>query len=275
MDNAIMFMDDELLELDGISNERKDWLTYTYNGTPVPRVSHILSQCRDNEWLVNWAAVVGKSKVDYYREKACTIGSIAHEIIENYLITKYKPSLGTNAPVIEYADIDSEYRASVYNSVENFKLWEKRLNESFGCQIEDIFGFEVPIVTPWYGGTIDGIIKINGLWYIIDFKTSKEIDPSYILQTAAYLWGVSNGFLENAPDISGIGIIRVDKKAYGKIDDLFLNKFDPYQLSMLDNAMRCFGSYVNAYYRSKSIDYTVNKYHKEYEPIKVFLSTIP
>lgn len=279
MTNEEIFMDECLIELDGISNEQKNWSQYEFEGRPVPRVSHILKQCQDMDWLIKWTAAIGKNKADYYTEKALNIGTIVHDIVETYLANKYPVKTNNmvqsfNASIspfeVLYENIEPEYRSSVYNCFENFKLWEKRL-ESYGCRIEEVYGFELPIVTPWYGGTIDGIVKINGVWYIIDFKTSKEISPSYILQTCAYMWGVNDSW--GYPHISGVGIIRLDKKSVGVIDDLFLNEFDNHQFDIITKAQLCFGSYVNAYYRTKSIEYMVPKYHnKEYNPKEVYAS---
>ena len=266
MNNAITFMEDELLKLAGIEEERKEWNHYKYNEIPVPRVSHILSQCSDNDYLIQWAANIGRRKYDTIREKALTVGTIVHEMVDEYLTTKYKDKKNY---VADYDAVEPEYRSAVYNAFENFKLWETRLN-SFGCQIDDIYGFEIPIITPWYGGTIDAIFKINGVWYLIDFKTSKQIDESYILQTAAYLYGIDNGFLPGTPEIGGIGIIRMDKTSYGVINDLFLNKSDAYQMDIILKAQECFKSYLTAYYRTINHVYNIQGYSRIYDPKEIF-----
>lgn len=266
MNNAITFIEDELLKLAGVEEERKEWNHYTYNGAPVPRVSHILSQCTSNDYLIQWAANIGRRKYDAIREKALTVGTIVHELVDDYLTAKYTDKKPFS---VDYSLIDDDYKSAVYNAFENFKLWEARLN-SFDIQIEEIYGFEIPIITPWYGGTIDAIFKINGIWYLIDFKTSKQIDESYILQTAAYLYGIDNGFLPGAPEIGGIGIIRMDKSNYGVISDLFLNKSNPYQNDIITKAQECFRSYLNAYYRTINHVYNVQSYSKLYNPKEIF-----
>ena len=61
---------DDILELDGIEEIREEqWNHYCYekNSNGVPRVSHILAQCRSSEWLIQWAANIGRRKYDYYR----------------------------------------------------------------------------------------------------------------------------------------------------------------------------------------------------------------
>lgn len=60
---------------------------YTYNGTiHVPRVSIILKECISKEYLINWAARIGKQQYAIERNKATTIGTRVHEMIENYLL---------------------------------------------------------------------------------------------------------------------------------------------------------------------------------------------
>ena len=66
-----------------------------------------------------------------------------------------------------------------------------------GYFIDKVIGVEIPISCPWFGGTIDAILVINGATYIIDFKTSKKISSEYLVQVAAYMWLVNNGFASN------------------------------------------------------------------------------
>lgn len=264
---AISFLEDDILELEGIDSIRKEeWNYYNNNDYGVPRVSHILKQCRNSDGLIQWAANIGRRKYEYYREKALNIGSIIHEILDQYLINAYQLKIPFD---VNYGEIDQEYRSSVYNCFENFKLWINRLNEN-GFYIEEIVGFEIPVTCPWYGGTIDGIIKINGMYYIIDFKTSKNISPEYLLQASAYMWEVNNGYAKGLPHINGIGIIRVDKNKYGVIDDLFLNESIPEQNNIICNLQKCFASYVNSFYRTINVDYISNNYHNNYDFKNVF-----
>ena len=252
----------ELLELDGIEDSLPHIEKfYEYNGSRVPRVTQILQQCEDQQGLIKWAVGVGYRKYNEIREKSLEVGTIVHESIDHYLIDKYK--YGKDF-MIEYDTIQENYRSAVYTSFENFKLWEHNLN-NLGYSIEELVGIEIPIITPWYGGTIDAIFKINGVYYIIDFKTSKQISNSYLIQTAAYMWGVNSGYGENLPTIGGIGIIRADKTNYGIIDDLFLTVSDPYQNKIINDHILCFYSYLEAYYRTLSINHQDNKYKDSYD----------
>ena len=257
----------DILELEGVKEYKESqWDHYSYNNSGVPRVTHILSQCRDSQYLINWAANIGYRKYQYYTEKALEIGSLSHELIDEYIMTKYNKTSVTD---LTYENIEPEYRASVYNCVENFKLWEENLNK-LGYFIDKVIGVEIPISCPWFGGTIDAILVINGATYIIDFKTSKKISSEYLVQVAAYMWLINNGFASNLPHIDGVGIIRIDKAKYGKFEDLFLNSFVPEQNNMILNYQNCFTAYLSAYYRTVNINYITDNYKNTYDQSNVF-----
>lgn len=257
-----------LFSLDGIEEKRDYWDHYEYMGNGVPRVTHILSQCKNTDGLIRWAANVGRRKYDYYRELALESGTLAHEMVEQYLISKYKkPSITNFVP--DFDSIPSAYRNNVYNSFKNFELWEQRLN-TYNSKIEKVIGLEVPITCPWFGGTIDGIITINRATYIVDFKTSKKISSEYLLQVCAYMWVVNNYYRNEFPHIDGVGIIRLDKSKCGVVDDYFLNDFNRYQHNMIVDYTNCFFSYVDAYYRTINTDYNFETYKEYYNPERIY-----
>ena len=153
--------------------------------------------------------------------------------------------------------------------------WRQTLNnknlEKYNSRIEEVVGVEIPVTCPWYGGTIDAIVKINGAYYIIDFKTSKNISFNYLVQVSAYMWIINNGYSPNLPMIDGIGIIRVDKSCYGRYEDLFLNNFVTAQRLSIEEYQRTFAAYVNSYYRSLNAEYMTDIYKNcSYNPVKFF-----
>ena len=113
------------------------------------------------------------------------------------------------------------------------------------------------------GGTIDGIVKINGAYYIIDFKTSKKISLEHVLQTSAYMWAINSGYTA-LPHINGIGIIRVDKAMEHTFDDLFLTETNPEQALYINQFQRCFCSLVDSYYRSVYSENLFKVYNDNY-----------
>ena len=245
---------DRLLELDVNFNT-----TYEYAGIPVPRVTKILDYCSDQSGLINWGASVGKMMYKI-KNKATTVGSNVHEMIDNYL------NYVTGKSKIEDMDLNgflsNDYLDEIYNAYNHFKEWLADFN-AHGFRIEEVVGLEVPVVCPWFGGTIDAIVKINGYYYILDFKTSKQISTEYFLQVSAYMWMVNNGYGDNLPHINGVGIIRVSKTFDG-FESIFLNEFDPYQNYVINQYQMTFASFVDSYYRAYYAHHLKKDYMENY-----------
>ena len=213
---------------------------YEFEGRPVPRVSHILDFCGDKSWLIDWAGTIGKRRADDIKEKALYTGSQVHEMIEYWL--KNRKHLYNN----KFKGSDSISK-SIYTAYNNFLSWEKQLNLS-GYYIEEVVGSEIPLVCPYFGGTCDMIVRINGAYYVIDFKTSKRLSSNYILQVSIYYWMINNGYCKKIDHVNGVGLIRVDKTKRDTFEDLFLNEFIPYQNESLRYYIFTFGAYLNAWY---------------------------
>lgn len=258
-----LILEDDLLELEGIDNARENiWLHYKdANDNSIPRVTHIIKNNRDQDYLIQWAANIGRNKYDFYRDKALEVGTLVHFYIDLYLEAKFiKKDMSLFK--VNYDEIGLTYRAQVFNGIENFLSWEKHLN-SMGYFIEEVIGLEVPVRCPWFGGTVDAILRINGAVYLIDFKTSKQISADYLIQASAYMWMINNGYAPELPHIDGIGIIRVDKSAR-KFSDLFLNDFVPECHHFIIRLMETFLVYVQSYYRTINTDFMFTNYQKTY-----------
>ena len=247
----------DIFLLDNISDEyrSKNFDTYKFNGIPIPRVSNILKECISKEFLISWAARLGTQQYMIEKNRATTIGTRVHEMIENYLLTGNDLNLSYK--------IVPNYIKSVNIAYNNFKLWVDNIN-NLGYKIEKILAIEQKVTCPYYGGTIDCIMKINGAIYIIDFKTSKQISYEYIIQTCAYMWLINNRFFPEISHIDGVGIIRVDKEKEGKFEDLFLNEHIPYQKEIIDQYIRGFGSLLNSYYNNINMKILFSNYKKSY-----------
>lgn len=247
---------EDLLDSEAIEyNRSKDaFSVYEYNGIKIPRVTTIINDCFNREYLVNWALSF-QYKQQYYqaRDQILSIGTKVHEAIEDFLQFNIEPDIPykkapRQAPYIKKAYI-------------NFKNWFNTLIET-GNSFE-LIGIEVPVTNPYYGGCVDCIAKINNAYYILDFKTSKKISYEYIIQVCAYMWTINNNYVPNLPHINGIGIIRIDKES-DKYEDLFLNEFVPEQKAVIDNYIQGFGSILNAYYNKLNMEYHFNIYKRNY-----------
>ena len=174
-------LDMSILDLSGIEERRESLFkdVYYYNGMPVPRVSNLLKWCFNKEGLMNWAAKTNYDDYSMYIKAATTVGTFAHECIGDYL-------LGNE---VDYSHIELDsYRDLTRRAVENFISWHNYFR-GHQFHLRPLY-IEEPVVTPWYGGTIDCIAEItfpNGYRenIIIDFKTSKSISTEYIMQTFA------------------------------------------------------------------------------------------
>lgn len=250
--------------LDSINKYRKNYTYYSFYGMGVPRVSEILKECIGKDQLIDWASKLGKKKYDYYREFALEVGTCTHEAIEEYLYTDRYP-----VEYLEYT-IKPQYRGQVKTAFENFLDWIRYLDKNgFVWKVLDI---ERKIITPYYGGTIDCIMKINGRTYIIDFKTSKALNYEYLLQTTAYMWAINNGYDDYYSHIDGIGLLRVDKKI-NKFEDLFLNNFIPEQNVIINQLIMGWSSILNWYYNQINLKDLYKEYFKTYKSDNLFFKS--
>ena len=247
-------LEDDILELEGIEEyRRKRCDTYKWDNLGIPRVTNIIETCSDNKYLINWAARLGYQGYAIETKKATTIGSRVHEMIENYLLNGNDLDVSFKTP--------PSYMRYILQSYQNFKNWFLFL-ASMRYNIE-VLAIEKELVCPWYGGTCDGIVNINGKNYIIDFKTSKKISPSYILQTCAYMWIINSGYANDIPHIDGVGIIRGDKEKE-KFEDYFLNESYSNDANIIRSFQETFFEYVNVFYRNINIDQIFRDHKKQY-----------
>ena len=223
---------------------------YMYNGVPVPRVTTILEYCSgSNEYLMRWAARLG-DKYTYEKQRTLDIGSKVHEVIEEYL------TLGTTYGL---KNLSSSMKNEVQTSFNNFLSWYKRVTVNFGWRIE-IFASEIPLICPWFGGTADAIMVINGRRYIIDFKTSKKLTLEYFIQVSVYKWIIDN-FYPDLGVIDGIGLLRFDK-TYNVYEDIYLDVSNNDDSSFINYCQQIFSLALNLYYSMKSMEVDMNTIKK-------------
>ena len=120
-------------------------------------------------------------------EKAKAIGKIAHQYFSD-LISGKNPELPE----------DEEAK----RSAEAFKAFYDNLGAQWIASEELVSSDEYKVA-----GTLDAIAVIDGVTYIVDFKTSGQLSPSYILQCAGY----DIMLKEMGLSVSGYLIIRTPK----------------------------------------------------------------
>lgn len=215
---------------------------YDYKGTMVPRVSLILDKAIGNKGLVDWAGRVGYNKMVNIRESSLAIGSIVHEMIEYNL--KYDQDKEVNFSDYNLSPQDMEAVDCAYT---NYKLWKRNLY-STGHAINEIVAVELPVSCPWYGGTIDCIMRINNGLYLVDFKTSKSISQNYLYQICSYAWLVNCGYTHIKEYLTGLGILRFDKTCKGVYEEYFLSFYDPAQTNIIYQYTKTFWAIVYSFY---------------------------
>lgn len=195
---------------------------YYYNGVPVPRVTEIISKMISEEYLLYWSNSLGFKGQGYKKtvDAAANIGSVSHDLISRFL--KGETFTSTDVPYL------------------GFRKWWLDISANNTVKV---IGSEVSLTCPYYGGTYDLLVEINGLLYLVDFKTSNHVSYKYYLQLAAY-----RDMLEfNGYKLAGCIILQLDKKKIGYTEyPLIFSK--PEHLNFINKCFSTFLSLVYGYY---------------------------
>ena len=165
------------------------------DGTRVCGVTTILGMLAKPA-LIHWAWNLGCKGEDYrkIRDKAASIGTIAHYLIECHL-------KGVDPELDDYSksDIDKAETALLafldFEKNHNFKPIATEL-----ALVSEKYG---------YGGSIDCYGELDGKKCLIDFKTSNGIWPEMRCQVAAY----AELLKENGYEVEECHLLRVDKES--------------------------------------------------------------
>lgn len=218
------------------SIESKKSTYFNETGQQVPRVTSILSRMLHNDALMSWANYIGMKGIKYreFMDQASSIGTEAHNAIERYLQEKVKSE--DNIPFL------------------GFLQWYNLLTIDNGFPIEVIY-IEHKIACHWFGGTLDGLLKINGKLYLIDFKTSNHVTFSYFLQLAAYRYMLRT---VEGINVDGVIVLQLGKEDVG-FNEYLLDFSIPDHLTFMNHFEVTFLSLVYAYY---NVQYAERMYNK-------------
>ncbi len=266
MDQQIYFSEDLLvdIELTGIKEifSTKRSGGYQYYGRYVPRVSEIIQDATG--WKTAYEFVMDVKNIQKCKEikkTALDTGSLAHSMIEDYLLEGSKKDSTVYMKNAGYMNANSAAAINAYN---NFLSWMSYMKNA-GFKI-NVLKIEEKIVCPWYGGTCDMIAEVTnpaGITkiYIFDFKTSKAITYDYFLQAMFYMKAINynrqNIVNYELPNIDGIAILRLDKNK---------NQFDYLPLDieinmpLLNHLNQTCNTMINQYYYLKSAQYQFKEY---------------
>lgn len=201
---------------------------YYYNGVPVPRVTEIISKMISEDYLLYWANGLGFKGKSYKKtvQAAADIGTEAHDLIERFL----KGELVTSDCVPYLA----------------FRRWWVDINSTNSVKV---IATEQPISCPYFGGTFDLLIEINGKIYLVDFKTSNHVSYKYYMQLAAYKYILE----QQGYNISGCIILQLNKTLIEYTEYPLIFEV-PEHLDFINKSLNSFLSLVYGYYNIKECE---------------------
>jgi hypothetical protein len=168
---------------------------YDTNGEFVPSVTTILEAYPKDAHFFKWLKEVG-TDADAIRDEAGRRGSVVHQLTEQY----------DNGEEVSLLNMDGNLQ---YKMLE-WSMFERYVEFSTRFKPEIIMS-EQNFVNSFLGfaGTLDRVIKMNGLTYLIDIKTSNVVHDSYWLQLAAY----RELLLQNkGMEVDFVGILHLNAK---------------------------------------------------------------
>jgi hypothetical protein len=145
---------------------------YRRNGLYYPSVTYVLSCYPKGKFFEDWLKKVGYS-ADYIVRKASEEGTQVHEMIEDYLNDKELNFLSLTG--------NPQYDPLVWQMFLRFVEWWETYNPTLLETEVHLFSDELRVA-----GTCDLVCEIDGELWVVDFKTSNNIQTTHELQTAVY-----------------------------------------------------------------------------------------
>lgn len=137
-----------------------------------PSVTYVLGYYPKGKHFEEWLKKVGYAS-EYIVKKASEEGTLVHEMAEEYLKGKEIKFLN------DYGH--PQYDISVWQMFLRFvDFWETYKPELLHTEVL-LFSDELEVA-----GTCDLVCKINGELWVLDLKTSNNLQTTYDLQTAVY-----------------------------------------------------------------------------------------
>jgi hypothetical protein len=145
---------------------------YRRNGKYYPSVTYVLGYYPKGKFFENWLKQVGFAS-DYIVKKAAEEGTQVHELCEAYL----------NGEELRFLDDKGrpQYNPDVWQMFLRFvEFWETFKPTLIETEVH-LFSDILKVA-----GTCDLIVEINGEIWLLDLKTSNQLQLTYELQTAVY-----------------------------------------------------------------------------------------
>ena len=168
---------------------------YDDKGNFVPSVTTILEAYPKDAHFFKWLKEVG-SDADAIRDEAGRRGSVVHQLTEMY-------DAGEEVSLLNM-DGNLQYKMLEWSMFERYVEFSTRFKPEIIMSEQN---FDNSFLG--FAGTLDRVIKMNGMTYLIDIKTSNVIHDSYWLQLAAY----RELLLQNmGMEVDFVGILHLNAK---------------------------------------------------------------
>lgn len=167
---------------------------YTVDGVEYPSVTTILKLISLNDGLMGWANAMGFKRKDIRKlqDQSTSFGTLVHAYLQHEVYPLFEPPA--------FKDAMDKY--AVETILRQFHTFFKDIPYKTVATEKAIVSAKLG-----YGGTMDWLTSFSqNLLALVDYKTSKAVNPTMFLQLGAY-----NNLLEELgifPDIAGILIIN-------------------------------------------------------------------
>jgi hypothetical protein len=168
--------------------------THPVSGVPtmkaVPSVTWIADYW-PNKFLENWRAEKGIDEAEAIKRAAGEKGGAVHLAIEKILNgeefridTKIEDKNRSTEQELVTRDLTFEELVCVQSFID----WRNEVKP-------EVIATETTVFSDInnYAGTVDFVCRIDGIPYVIDFKTSKQVSRAHELQVSAYRVALENG----------------------------------------------------------------------------------
>jgi len=167
--------------------ERENTETKLPEFQAVPSVTWIAGHYPKGIGFYKWLAEKGWDESQAIKQAAGDKGSKVHEAI-SAILNGDEVRIDSKF-VTRSTGYEEELTLEEVDCIKSFVDWRATL-ESF-----EPLAWDVTVYSDIHGyaGSVDLIAKVNGVPYIIDFKTSQEVWSEYELQVSAYRMALENG----------------------------------------------------------------------------------
>jgi hypothetical protein len=159
--------------------------------TPVPSVTWIAGYWPKGIGFYKWLADRGWDEAEAAKQAAGDKGSRVHLAIEKILKGeefRIDTKVEDKGRSTEHDTAFSELSYEELLCVKSFIDWRNEVKP-------EVIATETTVFSDIHGyaGTVDLVCRIDGIPYVIDFKTSKQVWKEYELQISAYRVALENG----------------------------------------------------------------------------------